>query len=349
MSRTFSVGAVLFGSLAMAAALCLLAVLGSEAKSQTGSQTGSVSQGSAVDPDSKAALAAQKDLAEEDRLPDYTQVVDDTTRGRFSASGWQAGPDAESHDGGYVAAAEGAGSARFKVKIPTTNDYSVYAWWPAAAANATAARFGVDTASGKEWSEIDQRTEGGMWIKLGAYAMEKGERYVEVAPGADGRVVADAVAVVRGEMSLPPEEEAATGTTSRSSLEAARNRRGSGRAVVRSARRHERDKYRYSTCTRTLKSCTCLTKRAVAPFGHRMGMTEAGQWRYERSRRVSRSNLKPGDEVFFKEGGRRGGITHVGIYSGNGNIVHASSYFKKVVESKMRYINGYSGAKRFRF
>jgi cell wall-associated NlpC family hydrolase len=78
-----------------------------------------------------------------------------------------------------------------------------------------------------------------------------------------------------------------------------------------------------------------------------MGMSELGQWRYDRSRRVSKSNLRPGDEVFFKEGGGSR-ITHVGIYSGNGYIVHASSYFGKVVESKMRYIRGYSGAKRFK-
>jgi cell wall-associated NlpC family hydrolase len=52
--------------------------------------------------------------------------------------------------------------------------------------------------------------------------------------------------------------------------------------------------------------------------------------------------------VFFKEGRRKRGITHVGIYSGRGKLVHASAYFGKVVESKMRYIKGYSGAKRLR-
>ena len=36
------------------------------------------------------------------------------------------------------------------------------------------------------------------------------------------------------------------------------------------------------------------------------------------------------------------------MYSGNGYILHASNYyaFKKVVESKMRYLNGYFGARR---
>ena len=35
---------------------------------------------------------------------------------------------------------------------------------------------------------------------------------------------------------------------------------------------------------------------------------------------VSRANLQPGDLVFFGKGGR---ITHVGMYVGNGNMIHA--------------------------
>jgi cell wall-associated NlpC family hydrolase len=71
-------------------------------------------------------------------------------------------------------------------------------------------------------------------------------------------------------------------------------------------------------------------------------MTEYGQWRYEPSRGIRYNDLRTGDIVFFAEGG--GGLTHVGIYSGKGNLVHASKYFGKVVESQMRYIRGYSGA-----
>jgi cell wall-associated NlpC family hydrolase len=77
-------------------------------------------------------------------------------------------------------------------------------------------------------------------------------------------------------------------------------------------------------------------------------MSERGQWKYNRGRKVAKSRLQPGDIVFFKEGGRRRGITHNGIYSGSGNLVHASAYFGKVVESKMKYIKGYSGAKRLK-
>ena len=124
--------------------------------------------------------------------------------------------------------------------------------------------------------------------------------------------------------------------------------RASGRDVVRAAKRYIGTKYRYGTCTRRRMSCTCLTKKVFAKFGHRLPLTERGQWKYKRGHRVAKSRLRPGDMVFFKEAGRKRGITHVGIYSGRGNLVHASAYFGKVVESKMRYIKGYFGAKRLR-
>jgi cell wall-associated NlpC family hydrolase len=44
---------------------------------------------------------------------------------------------------------------------------------------------------------------------------------------------------------------------------------------------------------------------------------------YKLGRRVTRKELEPGDLVFFRTRGR--GISHVGIYMGEGQFVHASS------------------------
>jgi cell wall-associated NlpC family hydrolase len=311
-----------------------------------------ISQGTALDTDSPAVVAARADVAEEERLPDYSQVVDNnTTRGRFSAPNWEeqsgdqgTGVGQVSYGGDYVYTDSDEGAARFKVRIPTSNDYTVYAWWPASSGNSDATRFGIGTASGAQWTEVDQTTDGGIWIKLGTYAMEEGERFVQVSADSPstGNVVADAVAVVRGDVTAPPDEQPGSGGI----YSASSARDPNGHDVVRVAKHYLGIRYRWGTCTRARMSCTCETKKTYSHFGHKLPMTEGGQWRYDRSKRIAKSNLRIGDHVFFKEGG--GGITHVGIYSGNGNIVHASSYFGKVVESKMRYIRGYYGAKRYR-
>ena len=306
-----------------------------------------VSQGSSGTGDTPEARAAQRDLTAEARKPYYSQVVDDSTKGRFVAPGWKRVSGQDSYEGSHVVAPAGsdAGNATFRMKVPADDDYAVYAWWSAKKSNATAARFVISSASGPKTEKVDETIEGGMWIRLGTFDMKKGERTIQVSPSDDADVVADAVIIVRDEQAPLP-ESVASPDGGGDTLRASATRAGAnGRDIVRIARRYKGTRYRYATCTRTRMSCTCETKKAVARFGHRFPMTERGQWNYEPSRRVgSKSNLRPGDIVFFREGG--GPITHVGVYSGRGYLVHASSYFGKVVESKMRYIRGYTGAIR---
>jgi cell wall-associated NlpC family hydrolase len=313
-----------------------------------------ISQGSigGEAPSQEAAARAAADLAEEESLPDYSDVVDNTTEGRFSAPGSKTVEDATAHGGSYAAVGKSK-SASFRVEIPTESDYSVYAWWPAVGGKAAGtARYSIPVVGGDggtETEKVAQGRDGGLWIKVGTYRMAAGQQTIKVVP-VGGKAAADAVAVVRGEVAAPPEDSyATTGGASRSEGDKAVTSKAasSRRAVVRDARKWLGTPYRYATCTRARMSCTCLTKRAWAPNGHKIGMTEAGQWRYEPSRKVPKSSLNPGDIVFFKEGGSNS-ITHVAIYSGRGNIVHASSYYryKKVVESKMKYVTGYFGASR---
>ena len=100
----------------------------------------------------------------------------------------------------------------------------------------------------------------------------------------------------------------------------------------------------YSCQAHSSEDCSCLTKLVFETLGIELPDDPAAQW--SEGRPVAASDLSPGDLVFFKEGGPSGPITHVGIYSGDGNLIHASTYFGRVVESKMSYIKGYYGAKR---
>jgi cell wall-associated NlpC family hydrolase len=166
----------------------------------------------------------------------------------------------------------------------------------------------------------------------------------------DGQVVADAVIVLSGEQANP--EQAESGRAAGGRVTAARGR-ASGRDVVRVARRHLGTRYVASPPHRCRayrsEDCSCHTKVVFRKFGRHLPDNPRAQWKRGKWIR-KKSNLCPGDLVFFDENrnGRLQPWDHVGIYSGHGNLIHASSYFGKVVESKMKYIRGYWGAKRLR-
>ncbi len=324
---------------------------GSQEASERPAPSGFVWQGPVTDKRSEAASeAAKADLAEEEKLSDYSQVVDNSTAGRFQASGWQkkSGGDL-SHGGDYVSSTSGAGSATFKVSIPTSNDYAVYVWHPSAVDNSAAARFGISTSSGVKSVQVDQRKDGGMWLKLGTYEMEKGERFVRVSGSSSGgTVVADAVAIVRGDSAAPPDEGTSAQPAAARAVSSKANRRPTGRAVVRQSRRHLGTRYGNGRCRSMVQEdCTCHTKLVFKKFGIRLPDMPGGQWKY--GRKVRKSNLRPGDLVFFddtRNGSIRDAHDGVGIYSGRGMYISANSYFGRVVEKEMKYRPGYHGAKR---
>ena len=94
--------------------------------------------------------------------------------------------------------------------------------------------------------------------------------------------------------------------------------------------------------------CSCFTSRVYNKY-RKLPDSPKGQWGY--GRKIGRKNLNRGDLVFFDENrnGRWEPWDHVGMYAGNGNVMHASSYFGKVVISKMKYIKGFKGGKRIRY
>lgn len=83
--------------------------------------------------------------------------------------------------------------------------------------------------------------------------------------------------------------------------------------------------------------CSGFTAAVFADLGVFIPDSPGGQYAYGVP-----SNAKAGDLVFFDEGGY--GISHVGIATGYGTVIHSSTYFGEVVESDMDYIPGYVGA-----
>jgi cell wall-associated NlpC family hydrolase len=72
---------------------------------------------------------------------------------------------------------------------------------------------------------------------------------------------------------------------------------------------------------------------------------------YDNGRHISRSDLQPGDLVFF-QGTYRRGISHVGIYVGDGHFVHAANEREGVREDSLNeayYSKHFAGARRVIF
>jgi cell wall-associated NlpC family hydrolase len=80
--------------------------------------------------------------------------------------------------------------------------------------------------------------------------------------------------------------------------------------------------YRYGAASRSGTDCSGFALQVLRHEGVKLPRTAAQQSR--KGQRVSKSELKPGDLVFFHTS-RGSRITHVGIYQGNGKFIHASS------------------------
>ena len=54
-------------------------------------------------------------------------------------------------------------------------------------------------------------------------------------------------------------------------------------------------------------------------------------------REVSRSEMRPGDIIAYDGDDKDGSVNHVGLYIGNGKIIHAASSNQGVIESEWDY------------
>jgi len=99
--------------------------------------------------------------------------------------------------------------------------------------------------------------------------------------------------------------------------------------------------YRYGAEGPGSFDCSGLVQYSYKKAGKNLSRTTYTQYREGRS--VSRSNLRPGDLVFFYSG-----PSHVGMYVGNGKMIHAPSSGKRVQIVKMAgyYNRQFVGARR---
>lgn len=97
-----------------------------------------------------------------------------------------------------------------------------------------------------------------------------------------------------------------------------------GQAVVNYGKNYMGTPYKFGASTSTTKSfdCSSFMKHIFKKYGVTLPRTSVAQSKVGVA--VSKSNLKPGDLVFFSSGSRANGknVTHVAVYAGNGKILH---------------------------
>lgn len=81
--------------------------------------------------------------------------------------------------------------------------------------------------------------------------------------------------------------------------------------------------YRYGTSGGGTYDCSGFTSAMYRKVGVKLPRTAAEQFGV--GLHIGKSSLTKGDLVFFRNTAGRRGISHVGIYSGNGMFIHASS------------------------
>lgn len=118
-----------------------------------------------------------------------------------------------------------------------------------------------------------------------------------------------------------------------------------GSRVIAKAAQYLGTPYRYGGASPGGFDCSGFTSYVFQQFGISLNRSAAGQ--YGQGSAVSKASLIAGDLVFFNT---YGGVSHVGIYTGNGEFIHSSSpqsggvIYSALSESY--YASRYVGARR---
>ena len=118
----------------------------------------------------------------------------------------------------------------------------------------------------------------------------------------------------------------------------------SGQAIVNAAARYIGTPYVYGGTSPSGFDCSGLVQYACRKVG--ISVNRSSRAQYSNGVAVSRANLQPGDLVFFSKGGS---ISHVAIYAGNGQVIHAPRPGKTVTYASLDTLASYSkyvGARR---
>jgi cell wall-associated NlpC family hydrolase len=94
--------------------------------------------------------------------------------------------------------------------------------------------------------------------------------------------------------------------------------------------------------------CSGFAEYLYGKVGISIPRTTYTQWTARNGRAVKKSQLQPGDLVFFRGSDSKGGLPgHVGVYIGNGKMIDAPHTGADVRIDDVFSFGGYMGARRY--
>ena len=169
---------------------------------------------------------------------------------------------------------------------------------------------------------------------------------VKLANGTTGCVSGSYLTITAGSSSSITSGSTSGTTSGNTNTNTGTSTNAKVQAVVNMVKRQVGKPYVYGASGPNSFDCSGLMyycyKNAAGITLNRSSAAQASNGRY-----VSKSNLQPGDLVFFNSGTNR--IRHVGMYVGNGQFIHAPSPGKSVKYENLYssyYVKGYVTARR---
>jgi cell wall-associated NlpC family hydrolase len=151
---------------------------------------------------------------------------------------------------------------------------------------------------------------------------------------------------VKTAQATPAKQTTPTAAAKQTTPTAAAKSTTQGQTIVNTAMRYQGVRYRYGGMSSRGLDCSGLVARVLKDHGIRVPHNARAL--YAIGTPVKRADLKPGDLVFFHT--TRAGISHVGIFIGNGKFTHASSgnnHQVRIDSLSSKYYNSrYVGARR---
>lgn len=153
--------------------------------------------------------------------------------------------------------------------------------------------------------------------------------------------VTPSAAALKGQTNAKPESGTSGSETVKPSTPSV-----TGQAIVNEAKKYLGIKYVSGGASPSGFDCSGLVYYVLKQLGYSPARTTSDQ--YKMGTYVSKENLQPGDIVFFQNT-YKAGISHVGIYVGNGQFIHSPNSRSVVSYSDLTtgyWSNHYYGARR---